>query len=114
MAADGSMTPGFSFALDAARDVFPGVKPGRLVLALLATIRPVPEWNGCRIFVDDQYANDDDTIGVQVDGRAAASVREHLATAFRNAGIPVHEAMVDLAAGSDEALAEARDGRWIE
>jgi len=107
------MGQAFSFVLDAARVVFRGVEPRQLVLALLATIEPAAEWNGCQVFLDPSCEGDGGTACVEVRGHAAASVCGRLAAAFRNSGIPVRDTVSVLSPAAAEAVAEVRDGCWV-
>ncbi len=112
MAADENLAPGFSFTLDDARAIFRGVQPRQLVLALLATIKPIREWNGCSILVDPSCEDDGEAACVSVNGSEAAEVRERLAGAFRGAGIPVRDASGRPSTAA-EVVTEALDGRWV-
>jgi hypothetical protein len=111
MAADEKLAQSLRFNRDDARAVFRDVQPRQLVLALLATIKPEREWNGCRVFLGSSCGDDGETACVQVTGSAAAEVREGLAAAFRSAGIPVRDASA--CASAAEAVTEALDGRWV-
>jgi len=111
MTADENLTRGFGFTLADARAVFRDVQPRQLVLALLATVKPDREWNGCRVLLDPSREGDGETACVQVNGSAATEVLEGLAAAFRGAGIPVRD--VSACASAAKTVTEALDGRWV-
>jgi hypothetical protein len=111
MTDDATAAPGLIFELDAARNVFHGVAPARLVLAILATIKPPAEWTGCRVLLEATNEAAGEAC-VRAAGPGASEVRTGLAEAFRRAGIPVRDAATDLTAGQAELLAEVHDGAW--
>ena len=104
---------GFRFSLDDARVAFPGVTPRRISLAVLATVRPCQDWNGCRVFLESPCGDDDGSADVHVEGDAARAIGERLVTAFRNLGIPSRAQPTDRPSKAAELLTCARDERWV-
>ncbi len=104
---------GLRFSLESARSVFPGVTARRLVLAVLAAMRPEARWSGDRLLLAPSVEGEPDTACVLVEGPDAAAIGEHLADAFDHHGIAWREGSPDDVESRFEVLVEARDGAWV-
>lgn len=113
MAGSKNAAQGFRFSLDDAQAMFPGVPPRRMVLAVVATVRPGRDWNGCQVFLKFPCADDDGSADVHVGGDAAHAVVERLVATLGNLGVPVREQTTGGPSRAAELLTSARDGRWV-
>ena len=100
----------FVFDLIEARKSFL-VSTDHMVLALLASVEPAAEWDGCEVFIGDSPGDPLRTACVAVRGASADRVQVAIIEAFERVGIPVLD-VYDGAPDAKKVLAKAKDGRW--
>jgi len=103
----------FSFLIDrsTAERVFQEVSVRDMVMAVLATVPPMPAWNGCLVYEGPSPETESNTACIGTAGGASDDVQGVLVEAFERLGVTVtkvYEGGPDLA----EAIARVRDGEW--
>ncbi len=105
--------PVYSFLIDraAAQTVFQEVSVRDMVMAVLATVPPMPAWNGCLVYEGPAPEEESDTACIATAGGASDDVQEVLVGAFERLGVTVPKVYEG---GPDvrEAIARVRDGSW--
>jgi hypothetical protein len=84
----------FLFSRDAAAEAFPGIAHWRVILAVLATVRPEERWEGCLVFEVDPPPADPGSSCVCVSGPGAQEASDRLIEALRVAGVPTQGTLV--------------------
>lgn len=103
----------FSFVFDreGARSALPGVSLDGLVVAALARIPPVEEWEGCIVFTGATPLDPASTGCVATRGPGADEVQVKLVEQFEALEIPVL-AVYEGGPEQREEIARAKEGRW--
>jgi len=106
-------TPVFSFLIDrdSAERVFKDVSVRDMVMAVLATVPPMPAWNGCLVYEGPSPDEEPNTACIGTAGGASDDVQGVLVGAFERLGITVtkvYQGGPDVAG----AIARVRDGQW--
>lgn len=102
----------YSFVYDAqaATQAFPGRAKRDLVLALLAGLRPEPDWEGCAVFEGDSPLGEQ-TVCIATRGPGADAVQQGLIEALERQGISVLQ-VYEGGPEQRELYASVRSGVW--
>ncbi len=82
-----------------------------MVMAVLATVPPMPAWNGCLVYEGLSPDAEPNTTCIGTAGGASDDVQGVLVAAFERLGVAVpkvYEGGPDV----EEAIARVRDGQW--
>jgi len=105
----------YSLLIDriAARRLFRGVGARNLVLAVLAGVPPLPEWEGCLVYEGESPEDPQDTLCIGLEGTNADVVQEALDAALERLDL---KALKLFEGGPEvrERFAVVRDGVWCD
>jgi hypothetical protein len=81
----------YSFVIDrqAANEAFKQVGKRELMLAILATVMPEAQWEGCLVYEGETPLEEVKTVCIGTKGPAADKVQERLVEAFEKQRVPV-------------------------
>ena len=82
-------TYSFVFDRQAANEAFKQVGKQELMLAILATVMPEAQWEGCLVYEGETPLEEVRTVCIGIQGSAADKVQERLVEAFEKQRIPV-------------------------
>ena len=105
-------TYSFVFDRQVAGDVFKQVGKREILLAILATITPEPDWGGCLVYEGETPLGDVKTVCVGTRGPAADRLQERLIEGFEKLRIPV----LQVYEGGPEVrdrIARVSEGKWV-
>jgi hypothetical protein len=104
----------YSFVLDrqVAGDVFPKVGKREIVLAILASITPLPHWNGCLVYEGPTPLEQMKTLCLGTRGPGADEVQERLIEGFEKVGVPVIQ-VYEGGPEVRESIARASGEKWV-
>jgi hypothetical protein len=96
---------------DSASRAFPGVSAEKLVVALLATLPPAPDWEACQVYRCPSPLEGADSDCLVTRGKAAEAIQEHLVEAMEKRGITVIQ-LYEGGPESGELIARVEQGLW--
>ena len=82
-------TYSFVFDRQASNEAFKQVGKRELMLAILATVLPEAQWEGCLVYEGETPLEEVRTVCIGIQGPAADKVQERLVEAFEKQGVPV-------------------------
>jgi hypothetical protein len=105
----------FSFVYDrvSAAQVFQEIGTKGLLLAVLARVPPMPEWEGCLVYKGQAPDDSARMVCIAMSGPSAIQVQERVVEAFEATGIPV-AAIYEGGPEPQLELARVVGGRWAE
>lgn len=109
---DAESVHSFTFDRESASQSFQQVGPRPLVLAVLASVVPRNEWEGCVVYLGASPDDERRTACVGIRGDGSEALQEALVTAFERAGVTV-TAIYEGGPEVREAVARASGGRWV-
>jgi hypothetical protein len=83
------VTYSFVFDRQAANNVFRQVGKRELMLAILATVTPETQWEGCLVYEGETPLEEVRTVCIGIQGPSAEKVQERLVEAFEKQGVQV-------------------------
>lgn len=106
--------PTYSFVFDrqVGGDVFKKVGKTEMVLAILATITPEPDWGGCLVYEGETPLDQVKTVCVGTQGPHADVVQEKLIEGFEKFGVPILQ-VYEGGPEVRERIAKAEGDRWV-
>jgi hypothetical protein len=104
-------TYSFVFDRQAANEVFKQVGKRELILAILATVTPEAQWEGCLVYEGETPLEAVRTVCIGIRGPVADKVQERLVEAFEKQRVPVLQVYEG---GPDvrERMAVVSGGKW--
>ena len=105
-------TYSFVFHRQMAGEVFKKVGKRDLALALLASIPPESEWEGCLVYEGESPLGDVKTVCIGTRGPSADVVQERLVEEFEKFGVPVIQ-VYEGGPEIREPIARAENGKWV-
>ena len=105
--------PVYSFVFDRQSAAVAFAQTGKydLVLGLLATLPPEPEWEGCLVYEGMTPLQEVRTVCIGMRGNAADQVQERLVEAFESRGVQIIE-VYEGGPEVREPIAKVTDGTW--
>ena len=104
----------YSFVFDrhVGGDVFKKVGKTEVVLAILATITPEPDWEGCLVYEGPTPLDQVKTVCIGTEGPNAEAVQVKLIEGFEKFGVPILE-VYEGGPEVRERIAKASGGKWV-
>jgi hypothetical protein len=108
-------TPVHSFLIDrdSAEQVFQQVSVRDMVMAVLATVPPMPVWNGCLVYEGPAPDGEPGTACIGLAGGASDDVQEVLVSAFERLGVKIPK-IYEGGPEVRQSIARVRDGVWAD
>jgi len=102
----------FTFDRDSASQAYQQIGPTPLVLAVLASVAPRDDWEGCTVYLGRSPGDESRSACVGLRGAGSEALQEALVTAFERAGVTV-TALYEGGPEVMETVAKASGGRWV-